>query len=264
MEEYEYQAIIQYQGYGIGYNQTLNTHNNNICHENCKKYISKISCKCAKVDKNNNIIEIYSSYHEAARKNNLDGDSSASKVRAICKGKNSSIKDELIFRDLDKDGKVIEKPFKSYKNRKTLIGIDINNPDDIVYFPSITAAAQELHTERKSIQQCIQGSDRYSKVKGYIFREIDFNGDILETEKTIEDRLEEYNLTNPLIDSTFWYYFVPNIPLLIISIMSCTPLFKNIFSKHIVLNYIFLMLGLVLSTSFLIDSTFNPFLYFRF
>ena len=44
----------------------------------------------------NNIIEIYSSYHEAARKNNLDGDSSASKVRAICKGKNSSIKDELI------------------------------------------------------------------------------------------------------------------------------------------------------------------------
>ena len=73
-----------------------------------------------------------------------------------------------------------------------------------------------------------------------------------------------FNLTNPLIDSTFWYYFVPNIPLLIISIMSCTPLFKNIFSKHIVLNYIFLMLGLVLSTSFLIDSTFNPFLYFRF
>ena len=184
MEEYEYQAIIQYQGYGVGYNQTLNTHSNNICHENCKKYISKISCKCAKVDKNNN----------------LDGDSSASKVRAICKGKNSSIKDELIFRDLDKDGKVIKKPFKSYKNRKTLIGIDINNPDNIVYFPSITAAAQELHTERKSIQQCIQGSDRYSKVKGYIFREIDFNGDILETEKTIEDRLEEYNLTNPLID----------------------------------------------------------------
>ena len=200
MEEYEYQAIIQYQGYGIGYNQTLNTHSNNICHENCKKYISKISCKCAKVDKNNNIIEIYSSYHEAARKNNLDGDSSASKVRAVCKGEHSSIKDELIFRDLTEDGKIIEKPFKSYKNRKTLIGININNPDNVIYFPSITAAAQELHIERKSIQQCIQGSDRYSKVKGYIFREIDFNGDILETKKTIEDRLEEYNLTNPLIN----------------------------------------------------------------
>ena len=200
MEEYEYQAIIQYEGYGKGYNQTLNTHSNNICHENCQKRIEKISCKCAKVDKNNQILEIYNSYHEAARKNNLDGDTYASKVRAVCKGINSSINDKLFFRDLDSNGRIIEIPFKPYKNRKTLIGIDINNPENIRYFSSILAAAQELQTERRSIQHCIQGSDRYSKVKGYILREIDQNGDIIETEKTIEDRLEEYNLTNPMIN----------------------------------------------------------------
>jgi len=73
-----------------------------------------------------------------------------------------------------------------------------------------------------------------------------------------------FSFSNTLIDNTFLYYLIPNIPLLIISILASTPFFKNIFSRHIVLNYIFLMLGLILSTSFLVDSTFNPFLYFRF
>ena len=62
------------------------------------------------------------------------------------------------------------------------------------------AAANALNAERRSIQHCIQGSDRYSKVKGYILRELDENGDIVETEKTIEERIEEYNMTNPLIN----------------------------------------------------------------
>lgn len=199
MENYEQQAIIKYKGYENGYNQTLNTHSNNICHENCQKYIKKISCKCAKVDKNNNILEIYNSYHEAARKNNLDGDCYASKIRAVCKGQQSSLNDKLFFRDLDENNNVIEKPFKSYKNKKTLIGVDINNPKNIKYFSSISKAAEELQTERKSIQLCIQGSDRYSNVKGFILREIDQNGDIIETEKTIEDRLAEYDSTNPEI-----------------------------------------------------------------
>ena len=73
-----------------------------------------------------------------------------------------------------------------------------------------------------------------------------------------------FSFSNTLIDNTFLYYLIPNIPLIIISILASTPFFKNIFSKHIFLNYIFLMFGLILSTSFLVDSTFNPFLYFRF
>ena len=200
MENYEHQAIIWYNGYMNGYNQTLNTHSNNICHENCQKHIEKISCKCAKINKDNQILEVYSSYHDAARKNGFDGDVSASGIRAICKGTVSSINNELFFRDLDKNGQIIEVPFKPYRSQKTLIGININNPEDIRYFSSISAAAQELHTDRKSIQQCIQGHDRYSKVKGYIFREVDENGDIIETEKTVEDRIKEYNEKNPLIN----------------------------------------------------------------
>ena len=138
-----------------------------------KKYFS------AKIDKNKQILEVYASYHEAARKNGFDGDAYASKVRAVCKGLSSSINDELFFRDLDQNGQIIEVSFKPYKNRKSLIGIDINNPDNVRYFPSVTVAAQELQTERRSIQHCIQGSDRYSKIKGYILREIDQNGNII-------------------------------------------------------------------------------------
>ena len=200
MEEFEYQAIVKYQGYGEGYNQTLHTHSNNICHENCQKHLEKISCKCAKVDKTNTILEIYSSYHDAARKNGLDGDIYASKVRAVCKGQNSSINDELYFRDLDESGNIVEQPFRPYKYRKSLIAIKVDIPEEIIYFPSVLAAARALETERRSIQHCIQGSNRYSHVKGYILRELDENGDIIETEKTIDDRLEEYNMTNPLIN----------------------------------------------------------------
>lgn len=200
MENFEHEMIIFYQGYTKGYNQTLNTHCNNICHENCQKYIKRISCQCAKIDKNNNIIEIYNSYHDAARKNGLDGDIYASKVRAVCKGQNSSINNSLYFRDLDANGNIIKQPFRSYKNRKELIAIKIDNPEEVTYFNSILSAAQALQTERRSIQYCIQGSDRYSNVKGYILRELDENGDIIEIGKTIEKRIEEYNLTNPIIN----------------------------------------------------------------
>lgn len=178
----------------------MNTHLSDICRENADKHIAKISCRCAKIDKNNNILEKYSSYHEAARKNGLDGDMNASKIRAVCKGERSSIYGTLFFRDLDENDKIIERSFKSYKNRKTLIGIDVNNPEDIRYFSSISEAAKELNTDRQSIGQCIQGKDRYSIIKGYILREIDSNGDIIETQKTIEERLKEYNETNPVIN----------------------------------------------------------------
>ena len=200
MENYEQSAILYYKSHKFGYNQTLNTHLSDICRENADKHIAKISCRCAKIDKNNNILEKYSSYHEAARKNGLDGDMNASKIRAVCKGERSSIYGTLFFRDLDENDKIIERSFKSYKNRKTLIGIDVNNPEDIRYFSSISEAAKELNTDRQSIGQCIQGKDRYSIIKGYILREIDSNGDIIETQKTIEERLKEYNETNPVIN----------------------------------------------------------------
>ena len=73
-----------------------------------------------------------------------------------------------------------------------------------------------------------------------------------------------FNFNNVLFDKTFLYYLIPNISLLIIGILGSTPIFKNIFSKYTILKFITLILGLIISTSFLVDSTFNPFLYFRF
>ena len=71
-------------------------------------------------------------------------------------------------------------------------------------------------------------------------------------------------IKNNFIDKQFLYYFVPNIILIIFSIIASTPIIKNIIEKNSILKFAFLMFGLVLSTAFLIDESFNPFLYFRF
>lgn len=69
------------------------------------------------------------------------------------------------------------------------------------------------------------------------------------------------------------YYFRSYLVLLIISIIAATPLFKNIIIKLRktklekvidILEPIYYLVLLILCTSFLIDASFNPFLYFRF
>ena len=77
----------------------------------------------------------------------------------------------------------------------------------------------------------------------------------------------------PLIDKESLYYFRSNIVLFIIAIISSTPLLKNIIIKlrntkiKIVIDIlepITYIILLIIVTSFLIDASFNPFLYFRF
>ena len=77
----------------------------------------------------------------------------------------------------------------------------------------------------------------------------------------------------PLTSLETNYYLRNYIILLIISILGATPLFKNIISKLKetklktiidILEPIYLIGLLILCTSFLIDASFNPFLYFRF
>ncbi len=77
----------------------------------------------------------------------------------------------------------------------------------------------------------------------------------------------------PLSSKESIYYFKSNFMLLIISIFSATPLIKNVickikktkFSKIInVLEPVVYIVLLTLCTAFLIDASFNPFLYFRF
>lgn len=77
----------------------------------------------------------------------------------------------------------------------------------------------------------------------------------------------------PLVGPESIYYLKNYLVLLIISVIGATPLIKNVSSRlqstkfRTVLNVlepIVYITLLVLSTSFLIDESFNPFLYFRF
>ena len=67
-------------------------------------------------------------------------------------------------------------------------------------FPSVSEAARQMNADRGSIGKCIKGEDRYSHVKGYIWRALNLDGSIIENEKTIDDRIQEYNATRPLIN----------------------------------------------------------------
>ena len=76
-----------------------------------------------------------------------------------------------------------------------------------------------------------------------------------------------------LINKETIYYLKNYLVLIIVAIISSTPLLKNIISKIKTTKYkviidilepITIIILLILSTAFLIDESFNPFLYFRF
>ena len=73
-----------------------------------------------------------------------------------------------------------------------------------------------------------------------------------------------FNLKNVIVDKTFIYYLIPNISLIIFSIIASTPIVKIILDKYEYLRLLVIVLGLILCTAFLVDQSFNPFLYFRF
>ena len=77
----------------------------------------------------------------------------------------------------------------------------------------------------------------------------------------------------PLTSSSTIYYLKNNLVLLIISIIGATPLMKCLvkkirlskFKKVVECLEVVVVLGLlILTTAFLVDASFNPFLYFRF
>lgn len=164
MENYEQDMIKQYHSLSPnGYNQTEETHSNNIASENTKKYLNRVQKKCALVDKNNNILATYESYHAAARAQGWDGDNRATTIQRICEGKNYDC-NGLIFRLLDDNNNIIIPIPQTRKRRTKIRGIDVNNPTDIVYYDSISDAARQEHIDRSSISKCLAGSTRYSKV----------------------------------------------------------------------------------------------------
>lgn len=73
-----------------------------------------------------------------------------------------------------------------------------------------------------------------------------------------------FNFEGAFTDATFYYYLIPNLLLLIIACSGSTPIIKNFLEEHKVFRFIFLIVCFTLSVAYLVDSTFNPFLYFRF
>lgn len=74
----------------------------------------------------------------------------------------------------------------------------------------------------------------------------------------------------PIISQESLYYFKSYFVVIIIGIIGATPILKNIVNinkAHKIMNIlepVFLLLILLVSTSYIVDGSFNPFLYFRF
>lgn len=194
MQNYEKAMIVYYNTHiPNGYNQTYATSGG----MNYLAAIEKRSQKCAKVDIYNNIIEIYNSYHDAARANGLN-ENSATIIRRVCKGETFA-SNNLYFRDLDYNNNIIEKPFKFGHGKKMIVGISVKGEEDI-YFSSISEAANALNIPRSSISKCVNGHQRYSVVHERIWRAIDIYGDIIENEIDIDKKIKEYQLKERRID----------------------------------------------------------------
>ena len=93
---------------------------------------------------------------------------------------------------------------------------------------------------------------------GFVLFEIDNLSDVLTYLNSM------FNLNNTIVDKTFFYYLIPNILLILFSIICTTPIVKNILYRYKYIRIIVLVLGMILSVAFLADASFNPFLYFRF
>ncbi len=72
---------------------------------------------------------------------------------------------------------------------------------------------------------------------------------------------------HPIVSSEFFYYLRSFAVVIIIAIIGATPLPKKLVSKLKICSFIepvFLAVLLIMCTAYLVDGSFNPFLYFRF
>lgn len=154
---------------GYGYNQTLETQcalqDINIIQQN----IERTGTKCALVNEKNEIITVFRSYREAGKQ--ILGVEESSPIRKVCNGECFSIKG-FIFRRIKPDGTVEIPLNKTRKRRTAIIGTDITNKNDVVYYESVSEAARQENIDRSSLSKCISGSSRYSTVGGRIWRKV--------------------------------------------------------------------------------------------
>ena len=70
----------------------------------------------------------------------------------------------------------------------------------------------------------------------------------------------------PLMNGQFLYYLRNFLPVLILAAVGSTPLAAGLWKRtgSVVLRLLILLLGLIFCTAYVVASTYNPFLYFRF
>ena len=77
----------------------------------------------------------------------------------------------------------------------------------------------------------------------------------------------------PFINNETIYYLRSYLIIFIISLIACTPIVKHLYEKINIKNkkeifewikIVYILIILILTTAYLIDASFNPFLYFRF
>ena len=73
----------------------------------------------------------------------------------------------------------------------------------------------------------------------------------------------------PMADAALGYYLTSYLPVLVICALSSTPLGVTVYRKlkplhQQVASVVLVAAGLVVCTAYLVASTYNPFLYFRF
>ena len=74
---------------------------------------------------------------------------------------------------VNQNNHVIIPILQTQKRRIKVIGINKNDPTDIVYYNSISEAARCENLDRNSISLCMRGSTRYSHVGGRIWKKGD-------------------------------------------------------------------------------------------
>lgn len=152
---------------GWGYNQTLETKCALQDEEIRQEQLKKVSKRCALVDENNNIIELYESLQDASRKNSRPN--SASNVKKVCEGENRTTFNGKIFRYVDEFNNIIVPEIQTRKLKLAIQGVNVNDSSDVVVYESISEAARQENVSRSSLHKCLKGISRYSKVKNRIW-----------------------------------------------------------------------------------------------
>lgn len=189
----EQEYILKYNtltSTGWGYNQTLYTDCALRDPEIKKAQIKLKGKRCALVDTNMNIIKIYDSLHDAYR-DNFNGND-ASPIRKVCLGETYSLNNK-IFRFIDDNNQIIQVTNQTRKRRQNICGYSIYNIEDVIYFDSILQASQQTGASRKSLEECLNGSSRYTIVQDRVWCRIDEYGNIIEKDISVKNIIIQHS-----------------------------------------------------------------------